>query len=410
MKHYQAILKKITVVRILVLSGLVFMLLLTGCATSIPIKSVRPPTIDTSNIQRLGIRPFENISGVEGRLGAQLTQYLSDKTTELVTRTGKFTIVAPSDPNADGVFTGDIKDIIVNDSYDEREIKDAEGNITIETTYKRDVSVIFSYSILSSRTDMPIGTVTKQGSSSDSDIDPSYVSDALTIARGIVDSQLSSLQNDLIPSIVSTNRTLMKEKSKDKFVKQRMNEIQELVKNGYYDEAISQYDEIANQYGSVAARTNSNILREAVASDIAANAELNQFYTGTSAIRDQAVEAAINALETRLPSGTNIMFVKTSYERDNLIDDVVDEMTKIIVADNSFNVIDRTHQALINAEQTFQYSGYVSDDSMVEVGRQLGVQYMVLCSISGEKSLRRLNIKVLNVETAQITIQDDFEI
>jgi predicted subunit of tRNA(5-methylaminomethyl-2-thiouridylate) methyltransferase len=55
-------------------------------------------------------------------------------------------------------------------------------------------------------------------------------------------------------------------------------------------------------------------------------------------------------------------------------------------------------------------SGNVSDESAVSIGKQLGVKYMVLCWISGEKSLRRLNTKVLNIETAQIEYQNDVEI
>jgi len=52
----------------------------------------------------------------------------------------------------------------------------------------------------------------------------------------------------------------------------------------------------------------------------------------------------------------------------------------------------------------------LSDDSAVSIGRQLGVQYIVLCWISGESSRRQLNMRVLNIETAQITDQSSFEI
>jgi predicted subunit of tRNA(5-methylaminomethyl-2-thiouridylate) methyltransferase len=65
---------------------------------------------------------------------------------------------------------------------------------------------------------------------------------------------------------------------------------------------------------------------------------------------------------------------------------------------------------LIDAEQQFQLSGAVSDESAVSIGKQLGVKYIVFCWIGGEKSLRRLNTKVLNIETAQIEYQDDVEI
>jgi predicted subunit of tRNA(5-methylaminomethyl-2-thiouridylate) methyltransferase len=73
-------------------------------------------------------------------------------------------------------------------------------------------------------------------------------------------------------------------------------------------------------------------------------------------------------------------------------------------------VVDRSNQALIDAELQYQLSGNVDDNSMVSIGPQLGVQYIVICWISGEKSLRQLNHKVLNIETSQITDQSDFEI
>ena len=93
-----------------------------------------------------------------------------------------------------------------------------------------------------------------------------------------------------------------------------------------------------------------------------------------------------------------------------MLDYVVNQMTKTIVQTGKLNVVDRSNQTLINAEMQYQLSGNVDDNSMVSIGHQLGVQYIVICWISGTKSLRRLNQKVLNVETAQITDQSDFEI
>ena len=384
---------------------------LAGCATYVPIKSVRAPTIDTSNMQRMAIRPFENKSGVGGVVGAQLTQYLTDKARQIIPAAGMFTIVAPTDPNADGIFTGEIRSIESRDSQESRERKDREGNPYTEITYNREVSIEFTYSVISTRTDMPVGTVTKRGSTSASSTrSAADVTDTLTLAKGIVDTQMRQLHQDIVPTIVSTSRKLMNETSKDKVVKDRMKMALALVKNRNYQEAIRQYDEINREYGSIAARTNADILRESIASDVSSRARLTELFNDTGGLTDKAVNSTNDTLNLRLPSGTTIMIMKTSSTEVDMLDIVVDQLTKTVVQTGSLKVVDRSNQALIHAEQQFQLSGYVSDDTVVSIGHQLGVQYIVLCWISGERSLRRFNFRVLNVETAQIIHQADYEI
>jgi hypothetical protein len=258
---------------------------------------------------------------------------------------------------------------------------------------------------------MPVGMVIRQGSAGDSSTEsPDKLADTLTLARRIIDSQMGKLTQDIVPTIVSTNRQLMNETSKDKVVKQRMKAALALVKNGNYEEAIRQYDEIYGEYGSAAAKTNANILMESIASGDAARAELAQLFNDTNGLADKAVKNAIDTLNSKLPSGANIMIMKSKSTERNMLDYVVNQMTKTIVQMGKQNVVDRSNQALINAEQQYQLSGNVDDNSAVSIGHQLGVQYIVICWISGEKSLRRLNQKLLNVETAQIIDQSDFEI
>jgi len=391
--------------------GMVIVSTLGGCATSVPIKSVRPPTIDTSGIQRLAVKPFENRSGVVGPVSAQLTRYLTDKAEQLIKNTGKFIIVAPTDPNADGVFIGELRSLVTKDTQNRIEKKDKEGNIYTDIMYNREVYLEFSYSVISSRTDMPVGTVVKQGSNSSSGTgSTANVTDTLTLAKSIVDSQVGSLRRDIVPTIVSADRRLVNETLKDKEVKQRMKEALTFVKNGSYEEAIKQYDKIYGEYGSDAARTNAAILRESIASDAAARAELNRLFNDTNGLADKAAKNAVNTLNLKLPAGSNIMIMKTNSTERNMLEYVVNQMTKNVVQAGRLRVVDRSNQALINAEQQYQLSGNVDDNSMVSIGHQLGIQYIVICWISGEKSLRRLNQKVLNVETAQITDQSDFEI
>jgi hypothetical protein len=372
---------------------------------------VRPPTIDTSNIQILAIRPFVNRSGVGGSDSTQITRYLSETAERLIKNTGKFTIVASTDPNADGVFTGEVRNFVSKVSLEQIERKDKEGNPYTQTIYTRDVYLEFSYSVISSRTDLPVGTIIKQGSNSSSVSESAAkLTDTLTLAKSIIDSQIRNLAKDIVPTIVSSDRQLLNETSKDKVLKQRMKEALVLVKNGDYEGAIRQYDEIYNEYSNFAAKTNAAILRESITSDAAAHAELNRLFSDNNGLADKAVKNAIDTLYLKLPPGSNIMIIRTNSTERNLIEYVVNQMTKTIVQAGKLNIVDRSNQALINAEIQYQLSGNVDDDSAVSIGHQLGVQYIVTCWISGAKSLRRLNLKVLNIETAQVTDQRDFEI
>jgi hypothetical protein len=188
-----------------------------------------------------------------------------------------------------------------------------------------------------------------------------------------------------------------------------MKEALTFVKKGLYKEAIELYDQIVEDYKSPAAKANANMLRQSIESEIAAKAELAELFNDKDGLAEKASKAALAALTAKLPADTNITIMKTSSTERSMLDYVVDKLTKDLLA-GGIKIVDRSNQALIDAEQQFQLSGNVSDESSVSIGKQLGVQYMVLCGISGEKSLRRLNVKVLNVETAQIADQADFEI
>jgi hypothetical protein len=338
-------------------------------------------------------------------------RYLTDEATERITATGKFTLVAATDPNADGVFSGELISLSSKDSQEAKETKDKDGNTHITITYKRDVAIEFSYSVISSRTDMPLGKVLKTGSqSSTSTESAAKLTDTLTLAKSIVDAQISGISRDIAPYIVSEGRQLAKETSKDKVVKEQMKAALALVNAGKYAEAINQYDIIAGESGSAAARTNAGILRESIASDNAAQARLAELLNDKNGLTGKAVKQAADALHAALPAGTSISIVKIRSTERAMIDYVADQLTKNIIQSGKISVIGRQDQALINAEQKFQLSGNVSDESAVSLGKQIGVKYMVLCWISGEKSLRRLYTRVLNMETARIEYQNDVEI
>jgi len=356
----------------------------------------------------LGIRGFENKSGTY--IGSQLAQYMTEIAQQKITATGKFTIVSPNDPNADGVFYGEIRLITSKDDHSTRMAKDKNGDEYTIHTFTREVSLQFVYGILSKRTDMPIGTVSKQGSTNTSSSEFSNLTSTIELAKNIANSQMSRLESDIVPTIVVSYETLMKETSKDKNVKQLMKDADALVKNGNYNDAIRRYDDIASQYGSVAAQTNAGKIRRAIESDIAAREQMARLDAERGGFTDKAIKNAINMLYNKLPPDSVIMILKQNNNDRNTINDILDQITRNIVQEKKLKVVDRSNQAIINAEQQFQISGNVDDYSAVSIGKQLGARYAIFCWISGTMSTRKLNIRILDIETSVILDQFSYDI
>ncbi|MCL2043293.1 MAG: penicillin-binding protein activator LpoB [Treponema sp.] len=383
---------------------------LAGCATSVPISSVRQPTIPTGDIQRLAIAGFTDGSGFGGTVSAQLPRHMTQRATEIITGAGKFTIVAANDPNAEGVFSGMITNITSRDSQSQREVRNQDGTTRIVTTYRRDVTLAFTYEIKSSRTNMTIGSVTKRGETSSSAERPDSLADTLSLAQRIADSQMRSLQQDVVPTIVQQNVRLMRETSKDKVVKQKMKDAQTLVKHRNYEEAIRLYDAIASEHSSVAARNNSDLLRRTISSDIAAREQMAELYIDTGGLTGRAVTSAISSINSKLSPGASLMIIQSSSAERSQIDFVVNEITRNIVQAGNLRVVEFTNRDLLVAEADYQLSGNVSDNLSVSIGRQHGAQYIVLCSIIGDMSGRQLNVKILEIETALVIEQISLDI
>jgi len=80
----------------------------------------------------------------------------------------------------------------------------------------------------------------------------------------------------------------------------------------------------------------------------------------------------------------------------------LDEITLRFVNARRYTIVDRRDIEVILAEQNFQVSGYVDDDSAVSIGKILGAQIVITGSISGTGSRKRLVMKALDVQTAEI--------
>jgi hypothetical protein len=90
----------------------------------------------------------------------------------------------------------------------------------------------------------------------------------------------------------------------------------------------------------------------------------------------------------------------TSRFRERVINDLIGCLLA-----GKVRVVERQHLAAIHAEQVYQASGFVSDESAVSIGRELGATVILLGSGENMIDYYRLNVRMLSVETTQILMQ-----
>ncbi|MDR1956426.1 MAG: CsgG/HfaB family protein [Treponema sp.] len=117
---------------------------------------------------------------------------------------------------------------------------------------------------------------------------------------------------------------------------------------------------------------------------------------------DGAINRACETLIYELPKNTTIAVLSVaSRDRDTAIF-VMDELEFQLVDSKRFEMVDRKTLDSIRAEQDFQSSGEVSDDSAVSIGNMLGANIVITGSITGSGNTQRLTLKALDVKTAKI--------
>ncbi|MDR1466672.1 MAG: CsgG/HfaB family protein [Treponema sp.] len=115
-----------------------------------------------------------------------------------------------------------------------------------------------------------------------------------------------------------------------------------------------------------------------------------------------AITQTYNTISQNIPSGSRIAIVNiASSDADEGLY-FVDELTVLFVNARKYAVVDRRSIDVILAEQNFQMSGYVDDNSAVSIGKFLGATVVITGSINGSGARKRLVLKALDVKTAEI--------
>jgi len=128
---------------------------------------------------------------------------------------------------------------------------------------------------------------------------------------------------------------------------------------------------------------------------------------GVALVNQQKLEGALDkAVETlvkNLPQNANVAILNMESSDVSAAKYAVDELEFKLVNSKKFRIVDRRRIDQILNEQKFQLSGDVDDNSAVSIGKILGANIVITGSISGSGNSQRLFLRVLDVQTAQIT-------
>jgi len=413
-----------------------------GCATRIAVQVERPPAMNTLGIQRLAVMPFTTSS--DSPQQKQAAAWLTNESLLRIQGTNHFTLVSSSEVEqirrargnveniADALFSGQVLSLAVKDSTSQGSRKDKEGKTVSYTIYNREVQLSYNYSLTRTRDGSLTGPVNKSLSIGDSSEKRAELKTMETLVQELIKSGMSALGRDVAPYRVTENRTLMKETSSDKIVKQRAKDAEALVKQGSYKLAQNAFLDLYRDTGSFAAGFNTAILIE-VQGDLEgaaaffnevyndtgnpqAGAEINrlnramatagllQAYKVNQSQRDKVVANMLNTLPAMMPEKPSIALVNNSQNERDLTEAIINSLLEGFLAKN-ITVVDRNSQALVEMEKNYQYSGNVSDDEMVRIGHEAGVNTFILVSITGSGATRRLSVRMLDVERSTIIYQ-----
>ncbi|MDR2397230.1 MAG: penicillin-binding protein activator LpoB [Spirochaetaceae bacterium] len=117
---------------------------------------------------------------------------------------------------------------------------------------------------------------------------------------------------------------------------------------------------------------------------------------------EAAIQQACKAVIPKLPPQVPVAVLRVSADTQETASFVREEVEYQLVDSGLFTILDRHTADAIRAEQEFQLSGEVSDDSAVSIGSLLGAHIVITGSVSEEIGARRVTLKALDVQTGRI--------
>jgi hypothetical protein len=157
------------------------------------------------------------------------------------------------------------------------------------------------------------------------------------------------------------------------------------------------------QWSSVVSFNGDNSFNILVTPDSSGGASVRMTFTKEDiSFSVSAVAEAFSTLSQNIPLASRVAVVSIASNNADEATYYIDEVTLLFVNLRKFTIVDRTSIDVVLAEQNFQMSDLVDDNSAVSIGKFLGATVVVTGNISGTGAWKRLVLKALDVGTAEI--------
>lgn len=124
---------------------------------------------------------------------------------------------------------------------------------------------------------------------------------------------------------------------------------------------------------------------------------------------DSALSTVATEIATSLPSKSTFSVGKFFSDSKEISEFLANELTRKVALNGTLTLVERNTQQ-IDSELDYQYSGFVSNESMVELGYRLGVRYLAYGSFEQFGSMLQLNVQVTDVESGVVQILSSYSI
>lgn len=124
---------------------------------------------------------------------------------------------------------------------------------------------------------------------------------------------------------------------------------------------------------------------------------------------DSALSTVATEIATSLPSKSTFSVGKFFSDSKEISEFLANVLTRKVALNGTLTLVERNTQQ-IDSELDYQYSGFVSNESMVELGYRLGVRYLAYGSFEQFGSMLQLNVQVTDVESGVVQILSSYSI
>jgi hypothetical protein len=124
--------------------------------------------------------------------------------------------------------------------------------------------------------------------------------------------------------------------------------------------------------------------------------------TSEAVALEEAVKRIGEKFIDNLPEKKKLAVLNISAAEEATASKIMDDLEFQLVESGKFVIVERKHLDTLRAEQNFQMSGEVSDESAISLGNMSGANIVITGALSGSPGARRLTIKALDVQSAEI--------